>query len=65
MKESEKNQDDKTLLERHALGRLNKVETDKRKAYDKKKEHIHVQQIIMAIIFIFILVTMIIGMLNY
>ncbi|QLL73250.1 hypothetical protein [Lactobacillus crispatus] len=65
MKESKNNQDDKTLLERHALGRLDKVETDKRKAYDKKKGHVHVQQIIMVIIFVFILTTMIIAMSNH
>lgn len=58
MRESDDYHKGKTLMEQHAFKRLEKVEDDKRKAYKKKTKRISMQQIVMAIIFLFILGTM-------
>lgn len=64
MRESDNDHKGKTLMEQHALGRLEKVEEDKRKAYKKRPKHISVQQVVMAIIFIFILGIMMMSMIH-
>lgn len=46
----------KTLVERHALKRLAKVEKNKQKAYEKKPKEIPWKTIIMGVCFTFILV---------
>lgn len=55
MKEQESNRhSEKTVVEKQALERLSKVESDHQKAYDKKKSHLHIRQIIMVIVLIII-----------
>ncbi len=52
----------KTLAERHALKRLEKVEENQRKAYEKKQNDFPWKQIVMGLLFGIILLLMLIQM---
>lgn len=52
----------KTLAERHALKRLEKVEENQRKAYEKKQNDFPWKQIVMGMLFGIILLLMLIQM---
>lgn len=50
-----------TLVEKHALNRLNKVEKEKRKPYVKTDSGISFQKIFIFFVFIIVLLVMLIG----
>lgn len=59
-------QDDKkeqSLVEQHAMGRLHKVEKEKRRVYVKRPHHLRIQQVLMTIILIIVLAAMLVSIL--
>lgn len=60
MKNSENEHE--TMVEKHALSRLNKVEADHERVYKKKKRKISFNQIFMFVVMALILVIMVISM---
>lgn len=53
-----KDDDQKTLVERHAYKRLDKVETELRKEYKKRPSSFQLAQMIMAVLLIIVLLLM-------
>lgn len=49
-----------SLVERHALGRLHRVEKEKRKPYVKRQQPFNIQHWVMLILFVIILLVMLI-----
>ena len=61
MKKDEKS-NEPSLIEKHALTRLNEVEQDKRRAYSKKDNNHSSQTIISVIILVIVIVLMLFSM---
>lgn len=60
---SDHDQHQDSLVEKHAMGRLHKVEKEQRKPYVKRPGGFSISQLIMGLIFLIILVVMIISIL--
>lgn len=65
MNSNEPNQDRhrSSLVEKHAMGRLHKVEKEKRKPYVKRPGGFSISQFVMTLLFLIILVVMLISIL--
>ncbi|WP_367342611.1 hypothetical protein [Limosilactobacillus sp.] len=53
-----------SLVERHAMGKLDKVQEEKQRPYKKHKSDFHFSSIIMGLVFLIVLVTMLIGIIK-
>lgn len=53
-----------SLVERHALNRLNKVEKEKRRPYEKHKNEFSFSSIIIGFVFLVVVVVMLIGIIR-
>lgn len=53
-----------TLVERHAMGRLQKVETEKQRPYKKRKEGFHLSRFIIGLVFLIVALVLIMGIIR-
>lgn len=53
-----------SLVERHAMKQLGKVEKEKQRPYKKHKSEFHFSSIIMAVVFLVVLLTMLFGIIK-
>lgn len=58
------NNDEMTSMEKHALNRLDKVEDDHRKEYEKRPDHFSFAKVAMFIITLIIVIIMLITFIN-